>query len=51
MNQLQGEAKNVAHDWLVDARRLLEMRLAANALLAFAASNSAVGFLTYQGLS
>ena len=37
VNQLRGEPRNVAHDWLIEARLLLETRQAANLLTAYAA--------------
>lgn len=37
VNQLRGEPRNVAHDWLLEARLLLETRQAANLLTAYAA--------------
>ncbi|XP_062574094.1 MICOS complex subunit Mic60-like isoform X3 [Saccostrea cucullata] len=39
MNQLQGEAKKVASDWLKEAKLLLETRQAAIALTAFASAS------------
>ncbi|XP_056005079.1 MICOS complex subunit MIC60-like isoform X2 [Ostrea edulis] len=39
MNQLQGEAKKVASDWLKEAKLLLETRQAAFALTAFASAS------------
>jgi len=38
INQLKGESRKVARDWLTEARLLLETRQAADALLAFATS-------------
>ncbi|CAD5118138.1 DgyrCDS6874 [Dimorphilus gyrociliatus] len=38
MNQLRGEARNVASDWIKDTRKLLEARQAARVLLAFASA-------------
>lgn len=38
MNQLKGEARNVARDWMKDTRNLLEARQAARVLLAFASA-------------
>lgn len=38
MNQLRGEARNVARDWIKDTRDLLEARQAARVLLAFASA-------------
>lgn len=37
VNQLRGEPRNVARDWLIEARLLLETRQAANLLTAYAA--------------
>ena len=37
VNQLRGEPRKVAHDWLLEARLLLETRQAANLLTAYAA--------------
>ena len=37
VNQLRGEPKNVARDWLLEARLLLETRQAVNLLTAYAA--------------
>ena len=39
MNQLQGEARKVASDWLKEAKLLLETRQAAFALTAFASAS------------
>lgn len=41
VNQLRGEPRRVAADWLVDARLLLEAQQASRALLAFAAASGA----------
>ena len=38
MNQLQGEPRNVAADWIKEARLLLETQLAAESLVAHASS-------------
>ena len=38
MNQLTGESRSVASDWLKEAKLLLETRQAANALVAFSAA-------------
>jgi len=38
VNQLSGETRKVARDWLTEARLLMETRQAADALLAFATS-------------
>lgn len=38
MNQLRGESRRVASDWIEEARLLLETRQAAQALMAFASS-------------
>ncbi|WAR21966.1 MIC60-like protein [Mya arenaria] len=39
MNQLTGEPRRVAADWIDEARLLLETRMAAHALMAFASSS------------
>lgn len=39
MNQLTGKSKHVAHDWVKEARLLLETQQASDALLAHAAAN------------
>lgn len=43
VNQLRGEPRNVARDWLLEARLLLETRQAANLLTAYAAVLGAAG--------
>jgi len=40
VNQLRGESRRVATDWLTEARLLLETRQAADVLVAFAVANS-----------
>lgn len=40
VNQLRGESRHVASDWLSEARLLLETRQAADVLVAFAVANS-----------
>ena len=35
MNQLQGEARSIAHDWLVEARRNLEVTQALKVVKAY----------------
>ena len=40
VNQLRGESRHVASDWLTEARLLLETRQAADVLVAFAVANS-----------
>ncbi|KAF2350054.1 Mitochondrial inner membrane protein Mitofilin [Trinorchestia longiramus] len=41
LNQLTGESRRVAHDWKEEARRTLETRQAADALMAYAAATTA----------
>ena len=45
VNQLRGEPKNVARDWLLEARLLLETRQAANLLTAYAAVLGTAGLV------
>jgi len=40
VNQLRGESRRVAADWLTEARLLLETRQAADVLVSFAVANS-----------
>ena len=40
VNQLRGESRHVASDWLTEARLLLETRQAAEVLVSFAVANS-----------
>jgi len=40
VNQLRGESRHVASDWLTEARLLLETRQAADVLVSFAVANS-----------
>ena len=41
LNQLTGESRRVAHDWCLEVRRTLELRQAADALMAYAAATTA----------
>lgn len=45
VNQLRGEPKNVARDWLLEARLLLETRQAVNLLTAYAAVLGTAGLI------